>query len=89
MKTKLKIGDEVRCIRIFSGNYLKDEVGVVIHIVNRTMNPIGVEFEKRIDNGHDCSMRGKMGHCRWGNIEELEIVYGTADEFNKYCFKKI
>ncbi len=74
---EFKIGDRVRVIDTFASRNMKNQVGTVIDVDEKSCAPweVGVEFDEdlRMD-GHSCGGRGKDGFCRWGRKRELELV---------------
>lgn len=75
-----KIGDRVECIEGYDSNKsIIEKKGTVIRIDEMPWR-VGVEFDTRIEKGHDCGHRGKDYHC-WNvgleclrKISDLEYV---------------
>ena len=73
---KFKVGDRVKCIKPFDG--AEECVGLYGTIICFDDSyDCGVEFDKNI-YGHSCNGKGKGGHCRYGNFDELELVSATT-----------
>ena len=73
---KFKIGDRVKAIKEYSGNYeIVGKIGTIVGICGFNCGLIGVEFDDKIGvGGHDCEGKGKYGHCWWCHDYILEPV---------------
>ncbi len=72
---KLKVGDRVRAIGKVDGINLTGKCGRVVSVTDGlTHNCIGVEFDERFPIGHDCSGKGKIGYCRFGDECDFELI---------------
>lgn len=71
---RYKIGDRVRVKKDLDGINLKGKIGTII--TRGMYYDYGIEFDDPIagDKSHNCNGRGKDGHCRWGDEDELEPV---------------
>jgi hypothetical protein len=79
-KSEVRMGDRVRAVAgIFcDADVGEDNIGTVVVIEYH--GNVGVQFDREFREGHTCDgsppnyPRFKSGHCRWGNVGELEFV---------------
>lgn len=72
---KFKVGDRVRAIGEVDEVCLANRSGTVVEIsIAGGYFDIGVEFDEPFVGGHDCYGKGKMGHCRYGDESEFELI---------------
>lgn len=73
---KFKVGDRVRAIRECDGRNLIGYEGTVKVIDSGiyVRLPIGVEFDKKFDFGHDLDGSVRNGHGRWCEESSLELI---------------
>ena len=64
---KFKIGDRVKAIKEYSGNYeIVGKIGTIVGMHGCNCGLIGVEFDDNIGRyAHTCEGKGKDGHCWW------------------------
>lgn len=75
-----KIGDKVIAIDIISHNDLRDCRGTVVGLLNDSeCSYVAVEFDDKIEAGHDCNGQGQKGHCWYCQEETLQLC--TDEEF--------
>lgn len=68
---EFNIGDRVVCVEaIFGFSCTLNKHGRVIWYDGRDY---GVEFEENV-GGHNCSGRGKQGHCLWAKPDSLLLA---------------
>lgn len=77
--SKFKIGERVIATKAVAGN--TDCIGkastVIIH---GSHFDLGVQFDERILEGHNCEGKGKSGYCRFGHDDEFELIESDWDE---------
>lgn len=73
---ELHEGDRVVAIGKVDGIDLSGLEGTVVCVAEKGSYPYpyGVEFDEPIAEGHSCIGAGKMGHCRFGNLEDFRKV---------------
>lgn len=71
--SKFKIGDRVRYIGVLPD--LKGKVGTVVDVLNYFTNSnLGVVFDEYIPSGHSLGGLCPVGHGRWCNNTDLELI---------------
>lgn len=91
---EIHVGDRVRVIGKFDGQYLASRCGTVIQVKGVNYNTelsweIGVEFDKRMD-GHDLKGACPYGYGRWGYGSEVVIIDESAHKTEiKFQFEDI
>lgn len=73
------IGDRVIATRRIDGNELTGKYGIVVHAGDH----VGVQFDERINGGHNCHGRGKDGYCWFCYPSCLQIVVDDGVEFEE------
>ncbi len=80
MMKEFKVGDRVKVVARCDGRDLIGKTGKVVVVDNTDYNlPIGVQFDERIDVGHNCDNNGVWGYCWWCESSSLELESKYAD----------
>ena len=73
-----KIGDRIKVMYEVDGINLTDAVGTIIKISGTTLfdhvHSIGIQFDEKIEEGHDCDGAGKHGYCRYASKFEIVLL---------------
>ena len=85
-KSRFRLGMRVIAKGLVDGVDLKGKIGTIVDILDRDKAcsaPIGVQFDEFLGSliAHSCRNHGKDGYCRYGGLDEFDILgYGCSCE---------